>query len=161
MIRGSVAAVNIGGPILSIMWDNVSILIFPGHFRVSSATRMAWPPDFLLAMGELERKIMAHLKSLGFDIVGIRQGFTDGLPRCAEERVRRVTHPKVLRQRVASVISPAISCFSDGPPASLAGVRRNIAGYARGDEYHQALKARLRESSAGLPADCREPACSG
>ena len=129
---------------------------------------MAWPSDFFLAMGELERKIKAHGKSLGFDIVGItsaepflrderaaveriRQGLMDGLPWYTEERVHRATHPEVLLEGAASVISMAISYLSDGPPASLAGVRGKIARYARGDDYHQVLKARLKELSARLP----------
>lgn len=94
---------------------------------------MAWPPEFLLAMGELERKIKAHGKSLGFDIVGItsaepflreeraaveriRQGLMDGLPWYTEERVHYATHPEVLLEGAASVISLAISYLSDVPP---------------------------------------------
>ena len=119
-------------------------------------------------MGELERRVKAHGKSLGFDIVGItsaepflrderaaveriRQGLMDGLPWYTEERVHRATHPEVLLEGAASVISLAISYLSGGPPASLAGVRGKIARYARGDDYHQVLKAKLREFSARLP----------
>ena len=118
-------------------------------------------------MGNLEKSIKDYGKGLGFDIVGIttaepflrdedaaieriRQGFMDGLPWYTEERVRRATHPEVLLPEASSIISLAISYFTGEPEGGREGPTGKIARYAWGDDYHQVLKAGLREFVEGL-----------
>ena len=125
-------------------------------------------------MGALESSIKEYAEQLGFDIVGfttaqpflrderaavgrIRDGLMDGLPWYTEERVRRATHPERLLPGARSVVSLAMSYLSGERGPNGDGVRGKIARYARGDDYHQLMKARLRRFAEGLPERAGRP----
>lgn len=118
-------------------------------------------------MGNLEDDIKVYGKELGFDIVGIttaepflrdeqvsiqriRQGLMDGLPWYTEERVRRATRPDALLPGARSVISLAVSYLTGEPETNGDPPTGKVARYAWGEDYHQVLKARLREFVDGL-----------
>ena len=118
-------------------------------------------------MGKLETLIKEYGKELGFDIVGItsaepflrdervaieriRQGFMDGLPWYTEERVHKATHPEVLLPDAKTVVSLAVSYLTGEPQAAGDTPGGKIARYAWGDDYHEVIKARLREFADGL-----------
>lgn len=118
-------------------------------------------------LGALESSIREYAEQLGFDIVGftsaepfrrderaaverIRAGLMDGLPWYTEERVRSATHPEILLPGARSVISLAMSYLSGEREPDGEGIEGKIARYAWGDDYHQLIKARLREFADGL-----------
>ena len=118
-------------------------------------------------MDTLERTIKSYGRELGFDRVGIasaepflrderaalqrvRQGLMDGLPWYTEERVRRANRPQVLLPGARSIISLAMSYLTDEPHTNGSGPRGRIARYARGDDYHDVMKGRLKEFIEGL-----------
>ena len=118
-------------------------------------------------MGTLEHSIKRYGKELGFDIVGIttaqpfirdelaaveqiREGLMDGLPWYTEERVHRATHPEVLLPGAKSLISLAVSDLTGEPAVDGHSPTGKIARYAWGDDYHEVIKARLKEFSSGL-----------
>jgi epoxyqueuosine reductase len=118
-------------------------------------------------MSSLEASVKQYGEELGFDIVGItgaepflrderaaieriRQGMMDGLPWYTEERVHRATHPEELLPGARSIISMAISYLTPEAEATGPGPAGRVARYARGDDYHEVLKARLREFVDGL-----------
>ena len=121
-------------------------------------------------MGKLEESIREYAGSLGFDLVGfttaepflrdekaaverVRDGLMDGLPWYTEERVRRINRPRLLLSQAKSIISVAMS-YLTGPSgaddAGAAGPSGKIARYARGSDYHQVMKGKLRELADGL-----------
>lgn len=125
-------------------------------------------------MGELERSIKEHGKGLGFDIVGIttaqpflrdeaaaidrvRNGLMDGLSWYTEERVHRANHPEALLDGARSIISLAISYRTEETGAGAEGPVGKIARYARGDDYHAVMKARLRRFVEGLSERAKRP----
>jgi len=106
---------------------------------------------------------------IGFDLVGIttadpferdeeaasqrvRDGLMDGLPWYTLERVQRMNRPQILLDGARSVISLAVSynATSDDNDNQLksgdAGpqLTGKFARYARGDDYHDVIKKRLR-----------------
>ena len=123
-----------------------------------------------------ESRIKRYALGLGFDLVGIttaepferdeqaasqrvRDGLMDGLPWYTLERVQRMNRPRALLDGARSVISLAVSYNSasdanDHDPQSektdtpLTG---KFARYARGDDYHNVIKKRLRQFVDGLP----------
>ena len=118
-------------------------------------------------MTSLEIDIKQYGRELGFDIVGIttaepflrdeeaaiervRQGLMDGLPWYTEERVRRSTHPEALLAEARSIISLAVSYLTGEPEHGGEALEGKIARYAWGDDYHNVIKARLREFVDGL-----------
>lgn len=118
-------------------------------------------------MGELEQKIKAYGKELGFDLVGIttadpfvrdesvsikriRQGLMTGLPWYTEERVHLATHPEKLLQNAKSIISLAISYNTGNPKNAKHEPMGKIARYAWGEDYHLVLKDKLRNFVKGL-----------
>ena len=154
---------------VSILCHNGADLGTENH--TSLATK---PPNKYPFMASLEQTIKEYGQELGFDIVGIttaepflrdeqtaiqriRQGLMDGLPWYTEERVHRATHPEVLLEGARSVISLAISYLTGEPQGGGAGPRGKIARYAWGDDYHNLLKARLREFVDGLPQRVARP----
>ena len=116
-----------------------------------------------------EQRIKEYGRSLGFDVVGIttaepflrdeqaaiqriRDGLMDGLPWYTEERVRKATHPDVLLPGARSIISLAMSyLMGDAEPGESEPTGR-VARYAWGDDYHDVLKARLKQFVDGLSA---------
>jgi len=118
-------------------------------------------------MGDLEQNIKEYGTSLGFDVVGIttaepflrdeeaaidriRRGLMDGLPWYTEERVHRSTHPELLLSGARSIISLAMSYLTGVPQPTGHEPIGKVARYAWGDDYHDVLKARLKEFVAGL-----------
>ena len=131
----------------------------------------------------VESRIKKYALSLGFDLVGIttaepferdeqaasqrvRDGLMDGLPWYNMERVQRMNRPRVLLDGARSVISLAVSynTGSDGNDnASQLGnteapLTGKFARYARGDDYHDVIKKRLRQFVDGLPDLLGQPA---
>lgn len=113
-------------------------------------------------MNKLEHTVKQLGMSLGFDLVGIasaepffrderaaiqriRDGMMDGLPWYTQERVHKATHPEDLLPGAQSIISLAISYNNNEPRVSHNGIAGKIARYAWGDDYHQVLKAKLKE----------------
>lgn len=86
----------------------------------------------------------------------IRDGHMDGFAWYTEERVRRANRPQELLEGARSVISLALSYNTGEPNASdeqpLDMPRGKIARYARGNDYHDVIKQRLREFAAKLPS---------
>ena len=119
-------------------------------------------------MATLEGRVKSLGRELGFDIVGItsadpftrdedaalkrvRDGLMDGLPWYTEERVHRSTHPELLLEGAASIISLAISYLKPEPEPKGDEPIGKIARYAWGDDYHKVLKKRLRTFIERLP----------
>ncbi len=122
----------------------------------------------------LEAAVKRYAESLGFDIVGItsaepflrdekaavgrvRDGLMDGLPWYTEERVRRATHPELLLDDARSIVSVAISYLTGEPSPSNDGPRGKVARYAWGDDYHEVIKAKLKELATGLAGVAGRP----
>ena len=120
------------------------------------------------SVSTLERRVKSLGRELGFDVVGItsaepflrdeeaalarvREGLMDGLPWYTEERVHRSTHPELLLDGAASIISLAISYLTPSSEQSGDGPTGKIARYAWGDDYHDVLKNRLRAFIERLP----------
>ena len=116
----------------------------------------------------LEDRVKSLGRELGFDVVGItsaepflrdekaalgrvRDGLMDGLPWYTEERVHRSTHPELLLEGAASIISLAISYLTPESEPTGGGPLGKIARYAWGDDYHEVLKKRLRAFIERLP----------
>ena len=110
----------------------------------------------------------ALARELGFDLAGItnadaferdekaavervRNGLMDGLPWYTEERVRKATHPKRLLDGAKSVISLALSYNTGEPERDGSMLKGKIARYAWGDDYHDVIKAKLRQFTSALP----------
>ncbi len=115
----------------------------------------------------LEDTVKAYGRELGFDVVGIttaepflrdetaakeriRHGLMDGLPWYTEERVHKATHPGLLLSEARSIVSLTISYHTGEPEESAPWPAGKVARYAWGDDYHQVLKARLRQFVDGL-----------
>jgi epoxyqueuosine reductase len=118
-------------------------------------------------MGTLESSIKRYGRELGFDRVGIasaepfsrderaavqrvRDGLMDGLPWYTEERARRANRPDGLLPGARSIISMAMSYLTGEPRTEGAGPHGRVARYAWGDDYHDVMKARLRDFCDGL-----------
>ncbi len=116
----------------------------------------------------------ALARELGFDLAGIttaeaferdekaaaervRNGLMDGLPWYTEERVRKATHPKRLLDGARSVISLALSYNTGEPERDEGALKGKIARYAWGDDYHDVIKARLRQFVDALPGRAGRP----
>ena len=125
-------------------------------------------------MGALERDIKRYARELGFDRVGIgsaapfvrderaavrrvRDGLMDGLPWYTEERVRKANRPEALLPGARSIVSLAMSYMTGEPRANGGGPRGRVARYAWGADYHDVMKARLREFCEGLSEHCGRP----
>lgn len=124
-------------------------------------------------MGKLEDSIRLYTKKLGFDLVGIttaepflrdekaamervRDGLMDGLPWYTEERVHRMNHPELLLEEAKSIISVAMSYLTEEPQAAAAPAGK-IARYAWGHDYHEVMKAKLKEFVEALPDIVERP----
>ena len=118
-------------------------------------------------MGRIEDAVRQRAKALGFDLVGIasaepflrderaaidriRSGMMDGLHWYTEERVRRANHPQVLLEGARSIISLGTSYNTGDPEPGRPGPTGKVARYAWGDDYHDVIKAKLRELAACL-----------
>ncbi len=125
-------------------------------------------------MGRFESDIKEFARDLGFDGVGIasaepfkrdeqaavqrvRDGLMDGLPWYTEERVRQANQPDVLLPGARSIISLAMSYLTGDPRSEGAGPHGQVARYAWGDDYHDVMKARLREFCEGLSQHAGRP----
>ena len=125
-------------------------------------------------MVTLEDSIKRYARGLGFDSVGIasaepfsrdeqaavqrvRQGLMDGLPWYTEERVRRANRPGVLLTGARSIVSLAMSYLTGEPRTKGSGPHGRVARYAWGDDYHDVMKARLRQFCDGLSQRAGRP----
>ncbi len=133
-----------------------------------------------LTMHTIEKKIKDCGLSFGFNTVGITspepfyrdekatierldRGLMDGLPWYTKDRVRKANHPEVLLPDAKSIISVAVGYLStENDEIQESTVPRGkIARYARGLDYHNILKPKLRKFSeqipviAGKPVRCR------
>ncbi len=116
-------------------------------------------------MGGLTSRIKERALELGFHAVGItsaarlaeteavtldrvRHGLMEGLSWFTEERARLSCRPQELLPNAKSIVALAVSYLTDEPAGDTAsGPTGIVARYARGDDYHEALKIRLRELS--------------
>ena len=80
----------------------------------------------------------------------VREGLMDGLPWYTEERVRRSNRPGTLLPEARSIISLAMSYLTEEAQADGARPHGKTARYARGDDYHQVMKGRLKLFVDGL-----------
>ena len=118
-------------------------------------------------MGSIEDAVRQRAGALGFDLVGfasaepflrderaaidrIRSGMMDGLPWYTEERVRRANNPELLLEGARSIISLGTSYNTGNPAPGSPGPVGKIARYAWGDDYHDVIKAKLRQLAADL-----------
>ncbi len=125
-------------------------------------------------MARLEESVKELGRSLGFDLVGIttaesfprdeaaavervRSGLMDGLPWYTEERVRKATNPEMLLAGARSIISVAISYNTGEAKPTGEGPHGRFARYAWNEDYHQVMKARLRQLAEGLEAIAGRP----
>ena len=125
-------------------------------------------------MSQLEASIKAYGRSLGFDIVRIadakpfvrdeqaalervRDGLMDGLPWYTEERVRRAANPEALLPGAMSIVSVAMSYLTGEAEQRDGGPTGKVARYAWGGDYHQVMKAKLRELADGLSGVAGRP----
>ncbi len=127
-------------------------------------------------MDTLEARIKVHARQLGFDPIGIAPaspaddfdhlsnwldggfaGEMDYMHRHAEAR----RHPTAILPEVRSVIMVALNYNNAcAAPALASGARKGkVARYARGADYHDVLRARLKELLAWLRAE--RPGCRG
>lgn len=119
-------------------------------------------------MSKLETAIKSLGRELGFDVIGItsadpfiadesaalervRSGFMDGLPWYTEDRVRAANRPRSLLENGKSVISLAMSYLSPDEDNPDSYARGKVARYARGEDYHEVIKKRLRAFVLKLP----------
>jgi len=125
-------------------------------------------------MAGVEGTVKQLVRELGFDLVGIasagpfaeeaaalqrlRDGLMDGLPWYTENRVRRGCHPETLLSGARSIISVGMSYNTPQDEAPPNGeLRGRVARYARGEDYHQVMKRRLRTFIEGLSARLARP----
>ncbi len=118
-------------------------------------------------MGRTEDEVRRRAAALGFDLVGIasaepflrderaavdrvRSGLMDGLPWYTEERVRKANNPEVLLEGARSIISLGTSYNTGEPEPGGPGPAGKVARYAWGDDYHDVIKAKLRELADDL-----------
>src|SRR5215211_960325 len=116
----------------------------------------------MILLEDLKERIKARSSQLGFILAGVttpdppphyatfehwlaqgRQGTMDYL---ATERSRaRRADPREILPECKSILVLATSYGRPRPMEEGSGVRGNIASYARGDDYHDVLPARMRE----------------
>ena len=118
-------------------------------------------------MGCIEDAVRRRARALGFDLVGfasaepflrderaaterIRSGMMDGLNWYTEERVRRANRPELLLEGARSIISLGTSYNTGSPEPGSPGPAGKVARYAWGDDYHDVIKAKLRQLAADL-----------
>lgn len=118
-------------------------------------------------MGSTEDAVRQRARALGFDLVGfasaepflrderaaterIRGGLMDGLHWYTEERVRRANRPGLLLEGARSIVSLGTSYNTGSPEPGSPGPTGKVARYAWGDDYHDVIKAKLRQLAADL-----------
>lgn len=123
----------------------------------------------------VELKIKKYALTVGFDLVAIttadsfyrderaalqriNEGLMDGLPWYTIERVKKMNRPTALLDSARSVISLAVSYKSvatESPIGAIPEKHRSlltgkIAQYARGNDYHDVIKKRLKQFVVGI-----------
>lgn len=84
----------------------------------------------------------------------IAAGYLDGLDWFTEERAEASCDPRLLMERVGSIVSVGIAYWGMEPGKPQDGVPRGrISRYARGADYHKLLPDRLRSLHAMIEAD--------
>ena len=119
-------------------------------------------------MNTLKQTVTDYALELGFDLVRVtsseefaqdreitlqrlRDGLMDGLPWYHEARVLRGTSPQELLPGARSIICLGLSYHrpvSPGSPGPRLGGK--VAQYARLQDYHKVMKARMRDYVQGL-----------
>jgi epoxyqueuosine reductase len=121
-------------------------------------------------MADLKTRLIARAKALGFDAIGVTratldeaararltqfvgQGYHGGMGWMADRMAAR-SNPAALWPEAVSVVSLGMSYAPAGDP--LAALRDRFAGnisvYARGRDYHDVIKGRLKELASLLAA---------
>lgn len=81
----------------------------------------------------------------------IAQGLMDGLPWFTAQRADVACHPDALLPAAQSIIALALCYLSEQPAEKQTGPPRGrISRYAWGDDYHDLMKARLRQFTIWL-----------
>jgi len=124
-------------------------------------------------MAPLEERLKNHAREIGFDLVGIAAATqADGFDRLSEWLARGYAgdmsymerrhdarrHPESILPTVRTVIMTALNYYGgdEGPSGPANG---RIARYARGTDYHDRLRERLRTLLAWLQHE--QPECRG
>lgn len=122
-------------------------------------------------MFRLEDRLKQQAQVIGFDLVGVApaidadhfEQFRDWLDheyagemRYLERHAEAHRHPSSILPEVRSVIMVGMNYKPDAPALTSLG---KIARYARGDDYHEVLRARLKQLLAWLQAEV--PSCRG
>jgi len=124
----------------------------------------------------LKQTVTGYALELGFDLVRVtspaefaedreitlqrlRDGLMDGLPWYNQDRVLRGTSPQELLPGARSIICLGLSYHqpvsSDGPSQQL--LTGKVAQYARLQDYHKVMKARMRDYVRGLSSRLETP----
>ncbi len=121
----------------------------------------------------LEERLKNRAAEIGFDLMGIAPAApADGFDRLTEwlergyagamgymeRRHAAREHPASILPDVRSVIMTALNYFPGSEPANVAG-QGKVARYARGRDYHDVLRERLRELLDWLQRE--RPECRG
>ena len=126
-------------------------------------------------MNTLKQTVTDYALELGFDLVRVtsseefaqdreitlqrlRDGLMDGLPWYHRDRVLRGTNPQELLPGARSIICLGLSYHRPAPsgsPDPLLGGK--VAQYARLQDYHKVIKARMREYVRGLTSRLETP----
>ncbi len=118
--------------------------------------------------------VKQRARELGFDLVGItsadpfpsheevtvqriREGRMDGLPWFTEQRVRQGARPERLLPGARSLLAVGASYYDGAPDPPANGLQGAVARYARGRDYHRALKKRLKALVRTLEEDLQRP----
>jgi epoxyqueuosine reductase len=126
-------------------------------------------------MAEREQRLKQRARDLGFDLVGIaRASEADGFDRLRawleqgfagtmnymHRHAQARQHPTSILPEVRSVVMVGLSYPQNQTnPGREASRRGKVARYARGDDYHDVIRARLKELLAWLQEE--RPGCRG
>ena len=127
------------------------------------------------SLNDLKQTVTDYALEIGFDLVRVtssdefaedreialqrlRDGLMDGLPWYHQDRVMRGTSPQELLPGARSIICLGLSYHSpissSNPEQVLAG---KVAQYARLQDYHMVMKARMRDYVQGLSSRLKTP----
>lgn len=119
-------------------------------------------------MADIKTIVKEYAQELGFDLVRvtsaeefaddraialerIKSGLMNGLPWYTEDRVKRGTTPQELLPQARSIICLGLNYFQgESSKPESPSPRGKVARYARGRDYHNVIKQRMRQYVTGL-----------